>query len=86
MWGDLVDNKKVFRMYIFITHIFLMSLFSLSSSFVSAATKDSVEQVERTPFYIATALIGGVIILTLSYVSWKKYRAERKNKDKNTNS
>lgn len=37
---------------------------------------------DMTPFYWAIILIGGCIALTLSYVSWKKYRAEEKKKIK----
>lgn len=32
------------------------------------------------PFYILILLIGGSIVLTLTYVSWRKYRGFNKNK------
>ncbi|HLS06603.1 MAG TPA: sporulation protein YpjB [Bacillota bacterium] len=33
-----------------------------------------------TTFFIAVSLIGGMIVLTLAYVSWRKYIAEQKKK------
>lgn len=47
-----------------------------------------VEQVEdylvssTIPFYWMIMLIGGIIIITLSYVSWRKYLGEKKSKQK----
>lgn len=39
------------------------------------------------PFYWMTIIVGGCIAITLTYVSWKKYKAEKKkdvNKDSNS--
>lgn len=35
-----------------------------------------------TPFFWTIAVVGGCITVTLTYVSWKKYRAEKKAKAK----
>lgn len=38
------------------------------------------------PYYWMIVLIGGIIMLTLSYVGWKKYKAEeKKERKKNLN-
>lgn len=39
------------------------------------------------PFYWMTIIVGGCIAATLTYVSWRKYKAEKKkhlNKDSNS--
>lgn len=35
-----------------------------------------------TPFFWTIAVIGGCITVTLAYVSWKKYKAEKQSKRK----
>lgn len=50
------------------------------------ANTENTPKSNGIPFYIVATIIGGVIIITLTYVSWKKYRAERKNKKENDNS
>lgn len=73
-------------MYIMRLHILFILIILSPATTVFAANKEQVEQVERIPFFIVATLIGGMIIVTLSYVSWMKYRAERKHKNENNNS
>jgi hypothetical protein len=42
--------------------------------------KDQVLQF--TPFFWTIAVIGGCIVITLAYVSYKKYQAEKKSREK----
>ncbi|WP_164668773.1 sporulation protein YpjB [Virgibacillus doumboii] len=42
---------------------------------------------EMAPFYWMVAIVGGCIAITLTYVSWRKYKGEKKkqiNKDSNS--
>ncbi len=86
MWGDFVEHNKKNKMYIMRLHILFILIILSPATTVFAANKEQVEQVERIPFFIVATLIGGMIIVTLSYVSWMKYRAERKHKNENNNS
>lgn len=49
----------------------------------SAETINPQSHLDMTPFIVTTAIVGGSIALTLSYVSWRKYRAEVKLRNKN---
>lgn len=63
----------------------MLSLFSIIQI---NQTYAKVEQAEEhhissiVPFYWMIMLIGGIILITLSYVSWRKYRGHKKNKRK----
>lgn len=37
---------------------------------------------DMTPFFWAVGIVGGCIAITLTYVSWKKYKAEEKKEIK----
>lgn len=42
---------------------------------------------DMTPFYWMIAIVGGLIAITLSYVSFRKYKGEeKKRKEKDSNS
>lgn len=45
----------------------------------------NVNHAEMIPLYIIIVIVGGCIAVTLTYVSWRKYRAE-KNKQTNKDS
>jgi len=36
--------------------------------------------LQFTPLFWTIAIVGGCIVITLAYVSWRKYRAEKKLK------
>ncbi|QKY69192.1 sporulation protein YpjB [Lentibacillus sp. CBA3610] len=44
---------------------------------VAAKTNANVNMV---PFYWMVGIVGGSIAITLSYVSWRKYRGEKKKR------
>ncbi|HLR79966.1 MAG TPA: sporulation protein YpjB [Bacillota bacterium] len=57
-------------------------------TFVSASEKIPQKEAnaEMIPFYWMIIIVGGCIAITLTYVSWRKYRGEQKKrlkKDKN---
>lgn len=43
---------------------------------------ETTSQSDALSFYWIILMVGGVIILTLSYVAWRKYKAEKKRKQK----
>lgn len=45
--------------------------------------KTSRESKDMVPFYFMLLIVGGCIAVTLSYVSWKKYKAEKKKQKQN---
>ncbi len=85
MWGDSVEHHKKIRNYITISFLSILMVVFSPHLIVQASTENA-PQSERIPFYIVAAIIGGIIIVTLTYVSWKKYKAEQKKKNKNENS
>ncbi|MUK87282.1 hypothetical protein GMD78_02550 [Ornithinibacillus sp. L9] len=67
--------------------ICMVLLFDISS--VSAESESTKGSADMIPFYWMLFIVGGCIAITLSYVSWRKYKAEKKkdseekqNKDK----
>lgn len=38
------------------------------------------KNVAMTPFYWVIIIVGGCIAITLTYVSWRKYKGEKKKK------
>lgn len=60
-----------------------ISIIQLNNSYAKRDTVNAYSYVTDIPFPTMIMLIGGVIFLTLSYVSWRKYRGEkRKRRDK----
>ncbi|WP_231514813.1 sporulation protein YpjB [Oceanobacillus salinisoli] len=81
-------NKKVLHVLLFIMLIGMLFFFQLGA--YTAEAKSVQEPVvsnnlDWSPFLWAVIIIGGSIGITLSYVSWRKYKGEqkyRKKKDK----
>jgi len=46
----------------------------------------SKKDTEMIPFYWMVVIVGGCIACTLTYVSWRKYKGEEKNKQTNKDS
>src|SRR5699024_2197885 len=46
----------------------------------------SQKNTEMIPFYWMVVIVGGCIACTLTYVSWRKYKGEEKNKQTNKDS
>ncbi|GAB4073590.1 hypothetical protein GCM10028778_10930 [Barrientosiimonas marina] len=56
-------------------------------AFADSHPADAAGNVTMVPFYWVVGIVGGSIAITLTYVSWRKYKAEkRKQSDKNSNS
>ncbi|TFJ93825.1 sporulation protein YpjB [Lentibacillus salicampi] len=50
-------------------------------------TAKTTSSINMVPFYWMVGIVGGSIAITLSYVSWRKYRAEKKKQtDDDSNS
>ncbi|GGJ85518.1 hypothetical protein GCM10007063_05050 [Lentibacillus kapialis] len=41
-------------------------------------TANNTSGMTMTPFYWVVGIVGGSIAITLSYVSWRKYKGEKK--------
>ncbi|SFA74058.1 Sporulation protein YpjB (SpoYpjB) [Lentibacillus halodurans] len=58
--------------------------FQLSAPIIASAQQylpiaaTSSANVNMTPFYWMVGIVGGSIAITLTYVSWRKYRGEKK--------
>lgn len=52
---------------------------------IQAEVEVTKEKLEMIPFYWTVGIIGGVIGLTLAYVSWRKYKAEKRKQSKSPN-
>lgn len=52
---------------------------------VQADVEVTKEKLEMIPFFWTVGVIGGVIGLTLAYVSWRKYKAEKRKQFKSPN-
>lgn len=61
-----------------IVFIFLMEL--LWSDVILATMKEEKREDNLLPFYWLLLIVGGSIVCTLSYVSWRKYHGEKKEK------
>lgn len=82
--------KKFIRILFFL--FFMIWVYTIDSIKFSAAeviekdiqvhTEVTKETFEMVYFFLTVGIIGGVIGLTLSYVSWKKYKAEKKKQSK----
>lgn len=85
MWGDGVEFNKIRRMYIAVFVTIILTVILWPHVRVQANSVNA-PPLEGISFYIVAAIIGGIIIATLTYVSWKKYKAEQKRKRKDENS
>ncbi|UJL48252.1 hypothetical protein KFZ58_09635 [Virgibacillus sp. NKC19-16] len=59
--------------------IHVQSEFIEAGSHVPESTEKSADdKAEGIPFYWIAGIIGGCIVITLSYVSFRKYKGEKK--------
>lgn len=84
-----MENKKNLRLSTFFLLIGILLFFQLGDYTVGAeSAKDSIIAVnilEWSPIIWGVVVIAGSIGITLSYVSWRKYKGEqnsKKNRDK----
>jgi len=57
---------------------FYLEPVSLKASAASDMSTVKENAIQLTPLFWTIAIIGGCITLTLTYVSWKKYKGEKK--------
>lgn len=62
--------------------IIFVSLIQINEAYAKVENREDVYISSIIPFYWMIMLIGGVIMVTLSYVSWRKYRGHKKNEQK----
>lgn len=76
----MVNNRRFICMLtiMIIGTYFYVDPISLQASSVHEITSETKEDFQFTPLILTIIIIGGFITITLSYVSWKKYKAEKK--------
>lgn len=62
--------------------IILVSLIQINKAYAKIEQHEDYFVGSAIPFYWMIMLIGGIIIITLSYVSWRKYKGEKKSSKK----
>ncbi|HLS66603.1 MAG TPA: sporulation protein YpjB [Pseudogracilibacillus sp.] len=60
--------------------LIFISIIQMNDSYANRDVVDTYSYVTDIPFPAMITLIGGVIFVTLSYVSWRKYKGERKKR------
>lgn len=81
-----MENKKSLRLSAFILLIGILIFFQLDNYTVDAKSVQqsiiSVNILEWSPIIWGIIIIAGSIGITLSYVSWRKYKAEQSSEKK----
>ena len=81
--GKLLKKHRWSFMLVLIGIIIMVSLNYASSD--QMESKETVQPLDGglglLPLYWIVGIVGGCIALTLTYVSWKKYRAQRRRKN-----
>lgn len=85
-----MKNKTLIRMLPFIIILLGVSIFLVIDLLmvdtieanVQADMQVTKKNFEMIPFFWVVGIIGGCIGLTLAYVSWRKYQAEKKKQQK----
>lgn len=65
-----------------IPSIFLINQILTNHVTSAVNSAQSVQTADLTPLFLLIGIIGGCITLTLSYVSWLKYKAEKRIRKK----
>ncbi|MFD1038673.1 sporulation protein YpjB [Virgibacillus byunsanensis] len=76
---------KNFKRLVFIVLIGIVIFLFIQPSDIIADTVAKTETKKNTemiPFYWMILIVGGWIAITLSYVSWRKYKGEQKKRMK----
>ncbi|SHF56444.1 sporulation protein YpjB [Ornithinibacillus halophilus] len=59
----------------------IMIYLMLNSVFVESVQAESIktdDEPSMVPFFWGAGMVGGIIAITLTYVSWRKYKGEKK--------
>lgn len=65
--------------------IILFSIVQLNKTYAVDQFKQEVELSNIVPFYWMILLIGGIIVIALTYVAWRKYRGHKLRQKRDTN-
>ncbi len=64
----------------------VLSVVKLNHTYANTINTTEYQVSTMVPFYWMIMLIGGLILITLSYVSWRKYKGtQKKKKDRRAN-
>lgn len=80
----MFKNKLVLFVCAFLIGIIfiLFSVIKLNYVYATEQLTNDHYTVSIVPFYWMILIIGGLIIVTLSYVSWRKYKGDKKSRQK----
>jgi len=62
--------------------LILFGLIQINKTYAKVEQQEEMYISSFVPFYWMIMLIGGVIIVTLSYVSWRKYKGQKQEQKK----
>ena|GEM_PF-3289062 len=82
-----IQNKVVLFISAFILGIciILFSIVQLNKTYAINELKEEVTFISIVPFYWMILVIGGIIVIALSYVAWRKYRGHKLRQKRDTN-
>lgn len=65
---------------------FLFGVIKFNHAYATVGDTEEYDAANIVPFYWLILIIGGIILITLSYVSFRKYRGHKKaNQKRDTN-
>ncbi|GAB3066144.1 sporulation protein YpjB [Virgibacillus ainsalahensis] len=67
---------------VIVIHLQISDSAILADSTTPASSSSAKENSDLTPFFWTAGIIGGCIAITLTYVSWRKYKGEKKQDEK----
>jgi Na+/H+ antiporter NhaD/arsenite permease-like protein len=77
-----IGRIQIRLLIIILVGISAFFLFNISTA-AAAANAVTESRDPMVPFYWLIAIVGSCIAFTLTYVGWRKYKGEKKNKRKN---
>lgn len=84
--GNIKIKKHIKRVILIVISIIISLNITLANPVMAKTVQDAqTKGKDMIPFYWMIFIVGSCIAVTLSYVSWRKYKGEQKkqqNKDK----
>jgi len=62
-----------------------ISIVKIGGTFTKIENTNELYVSSIVPFYWMITLIGGIIMITLTYVSWRKYKGQKQQKKRDVN-
>lgn len=85
----MMTHKVNYTILFMIVFALILSVFS-SAKEAQAVKQNNFVQVSKSlemlPLFLTIGIVGGCIALTLAFVSWQKYKAEKKKRIKKESS